>query len=130
MNTEIHFLVYSIILGLAQLFLASGAATLDRGLGYNMSSRDEPARPLRPMNARADRAFQNFKETFPFFAAAVIAVLLANGADELSARGCLIYLVARVIYIPLYVFGVNGVRTLVWGVSILGIGMVLASVWI
>lgn len=130
MNTEIQFLAYSIILGLAQLFIASGASTLDRGMKYNLSSRDGDAKPLRPMNARADRAFQNFKETFPFFAAAVLAVLAVNGADELSARGCTLYFSARVIYLPLYVFGVNGVRTAVWGVSVLGIFMVLASVWL
>lgn len=130
MNTEIQYLVYAVLLGFAQLFIASGASTLDRGLKWNWGPRDDGGRPLRPHAARADRAFQNFKETFPFFVAAVLAVLLANGADELSARGCMLYLVGRVIYIPLYIFGVNGVRTLAWFASVIGIFMVLASVWL
>jgi len=41
-------------------------------------------------------------------------------------RGAEIWFAARVVYVPLYAFGVRQIRSLVWLVSIAGLGMVIA----
>jgi uncharacterized MAPEG superfamily protein len=42
--------------------------------------------------------------------------------------GALIYIVARVIYLPLYAAGVPFLRSLVWAVSFIGIILVLIPI--
>jgi uncharacterized MAPEG superfamily protein len=125
--TELRMLAWSIVLGLAQLVIATTLATKDQGLAYNMSPRDEPAPPVSKLAARLGRAFGNFAETFPFFVAAVLAVTLSGKANATSALGASLYFWARLVYVPIYAAGVPVVRTLVWGVSIAGLIMVLGA---
>ena len=73
------------------------------------------------------RAFGNFKETFVFFAVAVLAVTLLGKANANSALGAQIYFWARLVYVPVYAAGIPVVRTLIWGASIAGLVMVLLA---
>ncbi len=127
MPHELHTLAFTIILGLAHLMIATSFITKQRGLKWNLSPRDETATPLTGITARLDRSYKNFMETFVFFAAAVLLVHALQKHTEMAAVGALIYFAARVIYIPLYAFGIIGLRTLVWLVSLVGIAAVLAS---
>ena len=42
--------------------------------------------------------------------------------------GAVIYLVGRVAYLPLYLWGVFGIRTLVWNVATIGLVVMLLAV--
>lgn len=66
-------------------------------------------------------------ETFAFFAAAVLAVVLAQRTNATTALGVQLYFWARVAYLPVYVIGIPYVRTLIWTVSVVGIVMVLSG---
>jgi uncharacterized MAPEG superfamily protein len=92
-----------------------------------MSARDLPAPSVSPLAARMLRAFGNFKETFVFFAVAVLAVTLLGKANANSALGAQIYFWARLVYVPVYAAGIPVVRTLIWGASIAGLVMVLLA---
>ncbi len=81
--------------------------------------------PPGPLAGRLQRAQSNFMETFPFFAAAVLAVVLTQRQDGMTAVAVQLYFWARLIYLPLYAAGVPYVRSLVWLVSLLGIVMLL-----
>lgn len=70
---------------------------------------------------RLQRAQANFLETFPFFAAAAIAVVVADRGNDTTALAAQAYFWARVVYLPLYAAGVPYVRSLVWLVSLLSI---------
>ena len=125
MIIEIQMLVWSMLLGIAQLFAASGAVTRERGMQWNASARDGQPPPPGPLAARLQRAQANFLETFPFFAAAVLAVVLTQRQDGTTALAVQLYFWARLIYVPLYAAGVPYVRSLVWLVSLAGIAMLL-----
>ena len=72
----------------------------------------------------------NFSETFPLFAALVLAVLMAGKSGQLSQWGAGLYFVARVIYFVLYALGVHLVRSLVWNVATFGIILlIVALLW-
>jgi len=88
--------------------------------------RDTPV-VLTGMAGRLERAFANFRETFPFFAAAVLVAYLGGRLGMLSAHGAVLYVGARAVYIFLYAFGVPVVRSLVWLASLIGIGLILAA---
>lgn len=123
---ELTVLALATVLGLLQLVIAARANNGQRGIAWNVSARDGVPPPVSAVAGRLERAYRNFMETFPFF---VVAVLLADVSGRLSwftLLGAYTYLGARVVYWPLYAFGVPVVRTLVWVISIVGIGMVLS----
>lgn len=129
MGTELQMLAWAIALGLVHLMLDAGLKTSQRGLAWNASARDGEPRPLTGVAGRVNRAFSNFLETFPMFAAAVLAVVAVDRADAQTALGAQLYFWARVAYIPLYAAGIPYLRSVVWGVSLVGILMVLAALF-
>lgn len=129
MSTELQMLAWAIVLGLVHLMLDAAMKTSERGLAWNASARDAEAKPLGPVAGRVNRAWQNFLETFPMFAAAVLAVVAAGRTGDQAALGAQLYVWARVAYIPTYAAGIPYVRSLIWGVSLAGIVLVLAALF-
>jgi uncharacterized MAPEG superfamily protein len=128
MTTELIMLVWTLVLALVQILVAAAMRTSETGLTYNMCSRDGPAPPMRPVTARLQRAQANLFETLPLFAAAVLIAHVTGREGELSAWGAMAYFGARVLYVPLYAFGVPVLRSLVWSVSVAGLAMLLAAI--
>lgn len=125
MPTEIRFLAWTIMLGLVQLVIAAMMSTAQRGVEWNVSARDGLPEPLRGVAGRMDRAFRNLMETFPFFAALVLAVVSAGRGDAMTALGAQLYFWARLVYVPLYAAGIPYLRSLVWTVGLVGLVMLL-----
>lgn len=125
MSVELGALTGTVILGLVQLFAATQAATAQRGFKWNMSSREGTPAPLTGVAGRLDRAFRNLLESFAFFAAAVLIVQLSGRNSELSALGARTYLIARLVYVPVYAAGIVGLRSLIWLASMAGLVLVL-----
>jgi uncharacterized MAPEG superfamily protein len=126
-SIEVRMLCWAVVLGLVQLVIATTLATKDQGLGYNMSPRDKPAPSVGTLSARMLRAFSNFKETFVFFAAAILIVTLTGKNNAQSALGAQLYFWARLVYVPVYAAGIPLLRTAIWAVSIFGIVTVLLA---
>jgi len=129
MTMELRVLAWTIVLGLAQVFIAAGMGTAQRGLLWNVGNRDGEPQALTGPAARAARANLNFLETFPFFAAAVLAVMVAHRESPQTALGAQIYFWARLVYFPIYVVGIPYLRTLVYGVSIWGLLQLLEALF-
>jgi len=127
MTIELKMLAWSILLGLFYVLAAASLATWQRGLKWNASNRDGEAKPLTGFVARAERANRNFLETFPFFAAAVLAVAVIHGNTGHTTLGAQIYFWARVAYWPIYVIGIPYLRTAVWIVAFWGFLQVLEA---
>ncbi len=125
MTVELKYLAWSIGLGIVYVLVAATLGTAQRGLPWNVGNRDGEAPPLTGAAARAHRASRNFLETFPFFAAAVLAVTLAKTGTPHTAIGAMAYFWARLVYLPVYVIGIPYLRTLVWAVSLWGLLQVL-----
>lgn len=129
MPVEIQVLAWSILLGVVQLFIAAALMTQQRGLKWNASARDGDPPPLTGVAGRADRALRNFLETFPFFAAAAVAVTATGSGDTGTALGAQLWFWARVLYVPLYLAGIPYVRSLVWGVALVGMLLVVLGLF-
>ncbi len=129
MNTELTMLAWTVVLGIAQIVLGATLSTAQRGLTWNASSRDEPAPPLTGVAGRVDRALRNLLETFPLFAAAVLAVVVAHRTDAGTALGAQLFLGARVLYVGIYAAGIPYLRTLVWSVAMFGLLKVLLGLF-
>ncbi|HEY0063244.1 MAG TPA: MAPEG family protein [Telluria sp.] len=127
MTTELTLLGWTLVLALLQIMLVAGLRSAETGLGYNMGARDAPAPPMRPVTARLKRAQDNLFETLPLFAAAVLAAHVAGREGDWTLYGSYAYLGARVLYVPLYAFGVPILRSVVWTVAVAGLVAVLAA---
>lgn len=130
MSIELRMLAWSVVLGLVQIAIATLAAASQRGgLGWAVSPRDASASALTGVAGRLDRARANFLETFPFFAAVVLAAWALQRHDATTALGAQIYFWARLVYVPVYAAGIAYLRTLVWAASIVGIVMLLVALF-
>lgn len=125
MIPELTLLAWSVVLGLAQLLGAGLAKRGQEPPGWQAGARDAPPPAYTGLAGRLTRVQSNFMETFPFFAAAVLACHVAGRDGSLSWWGAQLYFWGRVVYVPLYAFGVPYIRTLVWLVATAGLALVL-----
>lgn len=126
MAFELQMVAAAVLIGIIHLLWAAAAAQPQRGLKWNAGPRDEPV-VLTGVAGRLERAFANFRETFPFFVALVAVDYLGGRLGALTAYGAVLYVVARAVYIPLYALGVPFVRSLAWLASMVGILMLLLA---
>ena len=127
-SIELQMLFCSVLLGLAQLMAAAMLSTRDKGVAHNLSPRDDQGAPVSVLTGRMQRAFANFKETFAFFASAVLLVTILGRESELSAWGAQLYFWARLAYVSVYAAGIPGLRSAIWTVSLVGLLLVLLSI--
>jgi uncharacterized MAPEG superfamily protein len=126
---ELKLLAAAIAVGFVQLLWAAFAARQQQTLEWGAGSRDEP-RPITGVAARLDRALKNFLETFPFFAAAVLAAGLAGKFGALTLWGSVLYVLGRALYVPVYAAGIAYVRTIFWTAAMIGLVMVTAAIFL
>ncbi len=127
MTVELKMLTLSVVLGIVQIVASSHAASLQRGYRWAASPRDEKVPPLRGVAGRLDRALRNFMETFPLFAAVVLAAHVSDTHNVLTALGVQLYFWARLAYVLLYAAGVPVIRSFAWNVATGGILLLVAA---
>ena len=130
MTPEFIMLALTLILALVQIGAATVARTAELGGKWNAGPRDEDVPPPGRLAGRLMRAQANLFETLPIFAAAVIMAHIAGKDGALTALGAHLYFFGRLIYLPLYAFGVPYVRSLVWLVAAGGLVMVIAALFL
>ncbi|MEJ2553281.1 MAG: MAPEG family protein [Gammaproteobacteria bacterium] len=76
---------------------------------------------------RLHRAKNNMLEALPIFLALALLALVKGGDTSEVAHAALIFLIARVVYVPAYVSGVPVLRSLVWLVGVASLAMMALS---
>ena len=127
MTLELKLLALSVVLGLVQIVLASHAASLQRGYLWTAGSREDAVPALTGAAGRLGRALQNYVETFPLFAVAVLIAHITDTHSWMTEWGVELYFGARVAYLGLYAEGVFLLRSLSWNVATLGIVLILLA---
>lgn len=116
MTPELTALALAVLLQAVQLVLFAVPANQQLGADYTAGPRDEK-RVLTGVPGRLQRAFNNHFEALILFSIAVMVVTLGGQASAVTAACGWIYLAARVVYVPLYAFGVPYLRSMVWAVG-------------
>lgn len=125
MSIELTVLAWASLFGIVQIFVASQLATRHYGVKWGLSSREAAMPRPAPFVGRVMRAQANFLETFPIAAAAILIVEFAGLGSRWTELGAIVWLAARAAYLPVYAIGITVWHTLLFAVSIAGIGMVL-----
>ena len=113
MSSELTILaLYGLYTALILILKVTGA-TGQLGMGYLLSSRDEQ-RTLTGITGRLDRALTNSITAMALFAPAILILALKDGFGSATLTTAQIFLIARVLYVPAYGFGLTGIRTALW----------------
>lgn len=122
-STEIWVLGWSVVLLISHILVQALSLDLsgDFSIKYLLSSRDEGRAPKSVVAGRLIRSINNMLETYPAFIALALALAVTGKTGELGALGAMMWILARVVYVFLYVAGVPVLRTLLWFVSIGGL---------
>ena len=95
-----------------------------RLIWHGVSPRDEQ-RQLTGFAGRALRAMNNHFESLILFGIAALVVTYADKATEIAALLSMIYLAARILYLPAYLMGLTPWRSLIWAVGLLATTLML-----
>jgi len=130
MTTTLTLVIYMAILTWLTVLLAS----LIRVKGWTPSgtmmalgNRDRLPEAT-PFAGRAERAARNTLENFVLFAAIALVAHAAGATSPKIATGAQIFFWARVLYVPVYCAGISYLRTAIWVVSIVGLGMMISGI--
>ena len=130
MSTTLTLVLYMAIIAWVLTLVASlvraQAWTLP-GLLFAFGNR-ENLPEATPFAGRAERTARNTVENFVLFAAIALVAHALSPANSQVLQGAQVFFVARMVYIPVYYLGLKFVRTAVWTVSMVGLGMMLAAV--
>jgi len=121
--SELTCLELSVVLWLAHVLCQAVTARAEFGDAYLFSPRDEERASKGLACGRAKRALANYVENLGPFIAMDLALIATQHTDGLGAT---IWILGRIVYLPIYLMGVFYVRTAAWGVSIVGLLMMLA----
>jgi uncharacterized MAPEG superfamily protein len=126
---DLRLLAYAAVLAWATVMLAAtlrNRAWTPAGLRVALGNRD--ALPeASPLAGRADRAAKNTLENLVLVTALLLAARAGGGDPERLVLGARLFFWARVAYVPLYLAGVQGLRTVAWAVGVAGMGAILST---
>ncbi|MDG1128859.1 MAPEG family protein [Seohaeicola saemankumensis] len=123
MTPELTALALAGLLQVVQFALMSIPANLELGTGKTLGPRDPDrlGKPLieqvSPRTGRLFRALNNHFEGLILFTLAVVVVTLSGQSSGFTAACAWTYLVARLLYVPAYAFGLVPWRSLIWMVG-------------
>lgn len=123
MTPELTALALAGLLQVVQFMLMSIPANLELGPGKTLGPRDPDrlGKPLieqvSPRTGRLFRALNNHFEGLIMFTLAVVVVTLSGQSTGFTAACAWTYLIARVLYVPAYAFGLVPWRSLIWMVG-------------
>lgn len=129
MTSELTALALAGLLQAFQIGLFATPANLEIGPAYTTSARDRPpSRQLSVVTGRLQRAMNNHFEGLILFTLAVVVVTMGNQSTAVTQTAAWIYLVARVLYIPAYAYGLRPWRSAIWGVGFIAtLTMIVAA---
>lgn len=100
------------------------------GRGYdNHNPRDQQAR-LTGWGRRAKAVHDNQIESFPLFAAGVVAAMVSAPGSAGVGLAAAAYVIARLVYMALYLADQATLRSVVWTVGYLAsVALIAAPLW-
>jgi len=115
--TLTSILILSFLLVLIQITIPVLISLLTNNvkLSYLFSSRDNAVNTSKYID-RANRALKNLFETLPIFIGLILLSIINDLDNSLLA---MIWLLARIIYVTVYIVGINYVRTGIWAIALI-----------
>ena len=120
--SELLCLELSVIWWVVHVLCQAVTARGEFGDAYLFSPRDFNVTAKGLVCGRATRALRNYVENLVPFVALDLALIVTQHAGGLGAT---LWIIGRVIYLPIYLAGIPYIRTAAWLLSIVGLLMML-----
>jgi uncharacterized MAPEG superfamily protein len=133
MTPELTALTLAALLQVVQYVLMSVPANMELGTGKTMSPRDPHrlGKPLieqvSPQTGRLFRALNNHFEGLILFTIACVVITLSDQSSPFTAACAYTYLIARILYVPAYFFGLVPWRSLIWATGFIATTLMLGA---
>jgi uncharacterized MAPEG superfamily protein len=119
------YLVY--VLVPPSLLFLGGSGRLSENLSRALGPRDSlPEGGL--LVERSKRALRNFEESLPFFLTLALILHFQDHGANTGIGGAWAFVGARVLYLPSYLSGIPGIRSLIWMIGSCGIIAMLLDI--
>ena len=124
MTVELAMAAALIGLGMIQVMLTAIEYRRVHGVHYANTARDVPSpKSDSKLLGRLSRAQSNLMETAPYFIGLAVILALAGISTHATQFAAIAFVFLRILYLPLYAFGVPNLRGLVWMASFVGLGI-------
>lgn len=129
MTPELTVLTLAGLLQFVQYAIFAVPANIELGTGYTSSARDRPpSKQLSIRTARLQRAMNNHFEGLILFTLAVVVVTLGGQSSGVTQACAWVYLMARILYVPAYAWGLRPWRSAIWAAGFLAtLAMIVAA---
>lgn len=127
----IIWILIILALYMVQMFLEPSLRYITGGkkqMLYGMSARDKPTE-ISVIGGRLKRSFENLKESMPIFLSLALLAEMKGITDGLVEMGAIVFVLARIVYIPAYVTDFPGLRSIVWTVGLVGMVLMVIGLW-
>jgi len=128
MTLDLWILVATVVFTWLLIMVDATPSILNNGLPWAVGNREETPDP-DGVYGRIHRCSLNMQENLPIFAALVLVAHVSGEADAMSTLGAEIFLGARIVHAGVYFAGIPWARTLIWSVSIAGMGLIVYSLF-
>ena len=129
MSTELTLLAWCVVLAVVQVLLTSILRIQETAPNITPARATARRRCQRASSPPAcARAQANLFETLPLFAIAILIAHAGGKEGELTFYGAWTYLIARLVYVPLYAADIPYIRSMAWLASLIGLAMVLYAI--
>ena len=122
---ELTCLELSVILWVAHVLTQAFNARSEFGDDYLFSPRDKKVTGKGMAVGRATRALHNYVENLAPFVAMDLGLIATQHTGGIGSIGATIWIIARIVYLPVYMAGIKYVRTACWGIGVVGVLMML-----
>ncbi|WP_333816694.1 MAPEG family protein [Tabrizicola sp.] len=129
MTPELAALAAIAVIQIIMIGVAQQSLTADIGRDGNMGPRDGTL-PLSPRTQRLRRAVANHVENIGLFIIAVVVVTLSGQATTFTASCAWVFVAARALYLPAYLYGWTPWRSVIWAVGMAATLLMLAAAFI
>jgi uncharacterized MAPEG superfamily protein len=119
---------WSVPLLVVHILTQGFTATRELGSKWNASPRDGGQKPTGVIAGRAERASANFRETYPAFLALCFGLAVTGDPSGWGFTAALVWFAARIVYLPVYLSGVPGLRSIVWLVALVAMLIMFVAI--
>lgn len=120
MSIELWSIAALALMMLFVTFLQGGLVPVTQGLKWGLGSRDEPLEKTA-IQGRFARTVQNHAEAMLMYIPLMALVIYIERTSPMTELAAWLVIIGRSIFIPCYIFGIFGLRSLGYGVALAGV---------
>ncbi len=128
LTVPLTMLLWSSLLMFILILIPAGIAIHRNGPTAQAGARDDLPEPSAFMK-RANRLNANMRENMILFIALVVIVEISGIRNPNIEMGAMIFFYARLVHAPVYLLGLPAIRPILWGISLVGMGMMASPLF-